>query len=484
MKKFLSLLLVVVLTASLAVGGTLAYLTDRDSKANVFTVGDVSIVLNEKFDQGATLIPGVNIEKEPTITNTGKNDAWVWAEIAIPSALNNTTSASGNAIHFNMSAASVADGLWNWWDGDNYSEGAYMVKKDVEIDGVNYDIYTVQYETALKSGETTAEPVIYKVYLDPHVDIDPEGNWAWIENGNVTSIDWNSNTNPNPVIYVSAYAVQVEGFADVYAAYDAYQAQWGTKGGEYADPATVVSEAEDVTTAFANGSDVIVEDDVDIVTIDAENGTVNGNGSTVVMKGEGEGAYGYLSFNPGTEKDIVVSNVNVTGSGFVEVGHHGQKGGDYTVTNLNVTGMTTTVCVNEGGNNITAAFSHYGKAELNNCVMVGTESIDPAYTAYDAAFVNGTKTTINGGEYGKIYLAAQAHVTITNAEIDTIDSCAITTRNLGKLTIGAGATVGTINLTPTGNYKPALVIEDGATVGAIVYKGVTYTVAEWANVTP
>jgi hypothetical protein len=68
--------------------------------------------------------------------------------------------------------------------------------------------------------------------------------------------------------------------------------------------------------------------------------------------------------------------------------------------------------------------------------------------------------------------------------IDIIDCDAITYNNLGKLTIKAGAKVGTINLTPKGSYKPALVIEDGAEIGEIIYKGVSYTVEEWKKIDP
>lgn len=259
-KKILAWFLVVALTATAAIGGTLAYLTDRDSEANVFTVGNVSIDLEEDFDQGATLIPGVDIEKKPTITNTGSNDAWVWAEIAIPSELNSTDTASKNIVHFNMSGASVADGLWNWWDGEDYSESTYFVTEKT-IDGASYDVYTVQYETALKPGDTTAEPVITKVYLDPHVDIDPDGNWAWVENGAVTDINWNSNTDGSPVIYVSAYAMQTEGFGSVYAAYDAYQVQWGENGTEWGDPNASAADVWDGTadTSWYNDTDTEFE---------------------------------------------------------------------------------------------------------------------------------------------------------------------------------------------------------------------------------
>ncbi len=356
MKKFLSLLLVVVLTATLAVGGTLAYLTDRDSKANVFTVGDVRIELNEEFDQGATLIPGVDIEKEPTITNTGKNDAWVWAEIAIPAALNDTASAAGNVIHFNMSAASVADGQWDWWDDEVPGEDTYMVKKNVDIDGVLYDIYIVQYETALKPGETTAEPVIYKVYLDRNVDIDPEGNWAVVKNGNVTPVVWNSNTNGNPVIYVSAYAAQVEGFADVYAAYDAYQAQWGTNGGELEAPAVVVASADALVEVLENGEDVILENDIKIDPADMSNAygatginvkngqAIYGGGNTLDIKGAGGTWDSGINTTGGLIKDLTV-----TGSfRGIFINHNSTHSERVVLENVTIDGTTYTISCDQG----------------------------------------------------------------------------------------------------------------------------------------
>lgn len=47
MKKFIALLLTVVLTATVAVGGTLAYLQDTETDHNVMTLGNVQITQNE-----------------------------------------------------------------------------------------------------------------------------------------------------------------------------------------------------------------------------------------------------------------------------------------------------------------------------------------------------------------------------------------------------------------------------------------------------
>lgn len=47
MKKFIALLLTVILTASIAVGGTVAYLQDTETAHNVMTLGNVQITQNE-----------------------------------------------------------------------------------------------------------------------------------------------------------------------------------------------------------------------------------------------------------------------------------------------------------------------------------------------------------------------------------------------------------------------------------------------------
>ena len=261
MKKIIAIVLAALLIAGISIGATLAYLTDRDSEVNTFTVGDVSIDLTEDFEQGATLIPGVDIEKKPVITNTGKNDAWAWLTFAIPTALdvNNPGTEAGssqNVIHWNMLGATtegyvtdarvqkaIADGYLTddtltadiinannmHWNGFNsLGEGQNMFQQ--EIDGVLYNVYVDLYNKALTPGETTL-PNIYKVYMDSRVDIDPEGNWYFVDKGVATELDWNTNEDGAPKIYVSAYAIQTDGFETVEEAYDAYMKQWTTDSG-------------------------------------------------------------------------------------------------------------------------------------------------------------------------------------------------------------------------------------------------------------
>ena len=73
-KKVISLCLVVALVAIAVIGGTLAYFTDTtDTKDNVFTVGNVNIVLTEtKWDAEADhddVYPGEALAKNPVVAN-------------------------------------------------------------------------------------------------------------------------------------------------------------------------------------------------------------------------------------------------------------------------------------------------------------------------------------------------------------------------------------------------------------------------------
>lgn len=82
-KKIVSLALAASLAAVAVVGSSLAYFTDEDTADNVFTVGNVSIDLTEPHWVGEgskdapEAYPGEALQKDPTVTNDGKNPAFV-----------------------------------------------------------------------------------------------------------------------------------------------------------------------------------------------------------------------------------------------------------------------------------------------------------------------------------------------------------------------------------------------------------------------
>ena len=211
-KKIIAWLLVVILTAGVAIGGTLAYLTDRDSEANVFTVGDVNIDLNEDFSQGSTLVPGVSIEKKPTIRNVGPNSAWVWSTVAVPK---------------NLASVVEFTGTGTSWEVMNSSTSTTINNED-------YVLFTILHTEALEVGEET-DVLFSKVAMSTAVDVDPDGNWHTVVDGVTTDLGWD-NADGDPVIHVSAYAMQTNGFSNVKDAYDAYNEQWGDNGTEYGAP--------------------------------------------------------------------------------------------------------------------------------------------------------------------------------------------------------------------------------------------------------
>lgn len=79
-KKTIAIAVTVALVVVAAIGATYAYFTAQKDVANTFSVGKVDISLNGITDTNAfnNLYPGQTITSvQPTVTNTGSNDAYV-----------------------------------------------------------------------------------------------------------------------------------------------------------------------------------------------------------------------------------------------------------------------------------------------------------------------------------------------------------------------------------------------------------------------
>lgn len=382
------------------------------------------------------------VDKFVTVNNTGKSDAYVRTVIAIEA----PDGAHEDLIHFNYNQ-----------NEDEVVMGEGFVD---QIDGHDFYIIEFLYKDELAAGAKSA-PSLLQLFLDSMTDNDDCAKFG--ESWEVLAV---------------SQAVQTNGFDDPKTALDTAFGE--IKQGVY-HPwiETVIVDADDenkLKTTLASGKDVILNTDIVSIT----DAAFDGKNQNITLAGVGAGSYGYLSFNPGASKDAEVKDLTVTGSGFVEVGHYGQKGGNYTVDNLTVKGVNATLTAVNGKDKLAAAFAHYGTATLNNCEMTGATTTVEGFTAYDAGFINGTKTVINGGEYGSMYVFSQAHVTLNNVKVGDIVSSAIDVKNLGMLTIGAGTEVNSITITCADKYTPGLKIEEGAKVGTIIYKGDSYTQAEWA----
>lgn len=243
-RKILSLAMALSIVAIMAVGATLAYFTDTDSKTNTFTVGNVTIEQYEKdrdgkdFVDDQKLFPIVDddknaegyhtgknyLDKIVTVKNTGTEAAYVRTHIAFPAALDNganTFRADKNILHWNGASAEDTftlanlnmDNDWYWdtdlttdWPGNGGNWNFYQQ----EVDDVLYNVYVATHKSAVEADETTA-PSLYGVYLDKGVDY-KEGkyyNAAGEEFAFPTAIK----------VLVLTEAVQADGFEDKDAVY-------------------------------------------------------------------------------------------------------------------------------------------------------------------------------------------------------------------------------------------------------------------------
>ena len=86
MKKFLKALAVVLCAAILVAGSvtaTIAYLaTKTDPVQNTFVAGDINITLTPASTNNDTMIPGMDIAKNPSVTVTaGSVDCWLFVKV-------------------------------------------------------------------------------------------------------------------------------------------------------------------------------------------------------------------------------------------------------------------------------------------------------------------------------------------------------------------------------------------------------------------
>lgn len=221
-KKILTLALVIALLAIAVVGGSLAWFTAEDEATNVFTVGSIDIEQNEDFVQNSQLLPVVPndtetpsddknyVKKVVTVTNTGKNDAYIRTWIAIPKAL------EGYLIL-------DTDETQGW--------GKQIMSPYPMIDGMEYICYCYVYTNVLEVGETT--PVLLNgVYLDAATDVQKNpatGNMEFCKRNTETgefeftgvAVEDAEGTTYNVNVLVATQAVQADGFKDAQQALNA-----------------------------------------------------------------------------------------------------------------------------------------------------------------------------------------------------------------------------------------------------------------------
>lgn len=154
MKKKIVALCLCIALAVVAIGGaTLAYFTDTKNVTNTFTVGNVKIKLDEKDitktdgsrtenGNAYTIYPGATVEKDPTVTNTGENAAYVRVKVVA----NNVKTMAGQ-LGQGVDLATIFTGF----DSTKWTRAGTPT---VSADGETYT-YVYNYNTVLAKGEST-----------------------------------------------------------------------------------------------------------------------------------------------------------------------------------------------------------------------------------------------------------------------------------------------------------------------------------------
>ena len=179
--KAVVLVLALSLLVGGAIGGTLAWLTDKtEEKVNTFTVGNIDIGLSETTGSEYKMVPGTTIAKDPTVTvEAGSEDCYLFVKL----------DESENFKTF--LTYEMADG-WTALDG---------------VDGVYY--------RKVASSDIAQE---FGVLKDNTVSVKADVTKAMM-NG--------LNEETYPTLTVTAYACQSEGMAGAAAAWEAIQADLG-----------------------------------------------------------------------------------------------------------------------------------------------------------------------------------------------------------------------------------------------------------------
>lgn len=179
-KRTLATLTACAMLGAVAVGGTLAYLTDNEATTNTFTIGEVTADLlepawpdqdhdpNVTTDDVTLIVPNQQIDKDPQVKNTGENDIVAFLKVTVPVAEvslvadNGEVSAKDAQELFYMKHATDAITA----HANNFD--ANWIELPTHEEGTAYDAttrtYVFGYNAPLAKGDTT-NPLFGKVQL-------------------------------------------------------------------------------------------------------------------------------------------------------------------------------------------------------------------------------------------------------------------------------------------------------------------------------
>lgn len=231
-KKTIALLLVLVMIFGISVGGTIAYLTDKETVTNTFTVGDVQIKLDEaKVDETGTkidnngdkviddkdrvtsndykLLPGMSYTKDPAVTVLeGSEESYIRMIVTVTDC-KDVDAAIDEVNTIRQKVEETPIQLIDIFEG--YDNSKWEFKGVKKTDDADYSrIYEFWYKETVSGFEGTEKKA---VKLDPlFTAIKVPGE---IDNDSLAAIK-------EMEIIVEAHAIQSASFADAEAAWGAW----------------------------------------------------------------------------------------------------------------------------------------------------------------------------------------------------------------------------------------------------------------------
>ncbi len=174
-KKLTAVSLVVALLAIAIIGTSLAYFTDDDEATNTFTVGNVKIELaEEKWDEAVdnseneNMYPGQTIDKDPVVTNIGKNPAFIRISVT------NLDQFGEDAMIVYATGGEAGELGENWVDGE---DGYYYYLLPLDPEASTSALFeTITLPVSIENDEETEDIVVtaYAVQAQGIEAEDPE----------------------------------------------------------------------------------------------------------------------------------------------------------------------------------------------------------------------------------------------------------------------------------------------------------------------
>lgn len=175
MRKKVLLGCTLLLLVAIIAGGTAAYLNQGEKTTNVITMGKVSIQLNDKTKvngemsefptEGITIIPGVSLEKQVTVTNV---DAKAWIRVKAEITIDQNGDEMPASLPDGTPVCSLDLDSAKWVDG---TDGYYYYTEAVENQGTTDNLFKAvtfspkinnDYQNCKVNIKLNAEAVQYK----------------------------------------------------------------------------------------------------------------------------------------------------------------------------------------------------------------------------------------------------------------------------------------------------------------------------------